>query len=69
LVFVSTIHAIKLHKFYIYLERLNYVGEILLLFIKYSDYIVGVPTARKGEIDADLPLASPTVPYTAKHSN
>lgn len=27
---------------------------------------VGVPTARKGEIDTDLPLASPTVPYSAK---
>tara|TARA_R110000803_G_scaffold69836_1_gene132409 strand:+ start:33222 stop:33419 length:198 start_codon:yes stop_codon:yes gene_type:complete len=27
---------------------------------------VGVPTARKGEIDTDLPLASTTVPNSAK---
>ncbi len=27
---------------------------------------VGVPTAPKGEIDTDLPLASPTVPCSAK---
>ena len=30
---------------------------------------VAVATTRKGEIDTDLPLASPTVPCTAKHSN
>ena len=41
--------------------------EILSILVSCSDYIVGVPTTRKGEIATDLPLASPTVPKTAEN--